>query len=283
MKKTKKSDLPQELPIQDSAQPTKVEQNHNKTPAYFTFCLLVLGFVASWGLYSVFRQAQQAILAGKNMDGIALRLSSIWVTALLLWFGHLLFRLESRKFPVKRIKAVIAIIRDGNYYPDIPSMHDHKEAKEVAAAISQMTNHIATRDVLKVEKIASEKSRFATLANLLDAPIFLINADNNVAFANDKFFEMFNTTWEDVYESEFSNIALPPLLTQKLQECIAEKNWLWEEPLDFIGDNYAYELCITLKPVKTTSGAAESVICILERIKAISHTKTSTTSSLKQA
>lgn len=272
MKKTKRTMVPQESPIQAPAQSIKSQRNLNGIPVYFTFCLVVMGLVASWSLYSEFRQAQQAALSGETTDGIALQLASVWATALLLWFGHLVFSLECRKFPVKRVKAVIASIRDGNYYPEIPTMQGNTEAEEVAAAISQMANYVATRDVLKVEKIAAEKSRFSALANLIDAPIFLINDENNIAFANDKFFEVFNTTWENVYETEFSNIALPPLLTEKLQECLAEEDWLYEEPLDLIGDNYAFELCLTLKPVKATSGAPESVICILDRIKAVSST-----------
>lgn len=180
--------------------------------------------------------------------------------------GLSFFFSQQIRLPIRRLRDVIAAIRDGNYDVTVRA-GSHDELGQIFEALAHMVQHIAIRDRLKIEKILQEKNRFAALANHLDAPIMLINREWKIAFANNPFMEFFRLTWDDVYEVDLHLAPLPQELKARLDRAIKTQEWPDDEPLDAIGENYAYEMHLTFVPVNDEKGQLASLVAILGRLR----------------
>ena len=193
------------------------------------------------------------------------KIATVTIFTAMIAFIILLFLSHQIRLPTRKIIEIIRKVRDGNY--SIPSRRQTgNEIDQIVAGLSIMAENLKIRDHLKLEKIQLEKKRFATLANFLSAPLFMINDEKKVAFANDEFLTLFKLGWDDIYEVTFQQIPLPAELKEKLTALIAEKKWVENEPWDIIGDNYAFELYVSLIPVKTTDNSQASLIVSLGKI-----------------
>ena len=95
----------------------------------------------------------------------------------------------------------------------------------------------------------------------------LINSEKQIAFANDEFLELFRFVWDDIYEIPMELSPLPKELKEKIQKAIISKNWIHGEAMDIIGENYAYELNLSLIPVRNEKNETDSVICLLGQLE----------------
>lgn len=192
-------------------------------------------------------------------------------------FIVLFFLSHQIQLPTRKIIEIIRKIRDGSYAVPV-RQHTGNEVDQIVSGLASMAENLKIRDQLKMEKIQHEKKRFAALANFLDVPIILFNDEKKAAFANDELMTLFNLSWDDLYEIELPKLPIPFELKEKLGVMIAEKRWIENEPCDIIGENYAFELYISLIPVKTPESSASSVIIILGKIacrkRAVSGMKT---------
>lgn len=192
-------------------------------------------------------------------------------------FIVLFFLAHQIKLPTRKIIEIIRKIKDGQYAVPV-RQHTGNEIDQIVSGLSNMAENIKIRDQLKMDKIQLEKKRFAALANFLDVPLILINDEKKAAFANDELMTLFKLSWDDLYEIELAKLPLPIELKEKLGSMINEKKWVENEPFDVIGQNYAFELHLSLIPVKTPESNAASVIIILGKIpcrkRAVSGIKT---------
>lgn len=181
--------------------------------------------------------------------------------------GLSFFFTQQIRLPIRRLRGLINAIRDGDYGITVRTDSDD-DLGQVFEALAHMVQHIATRDRLKVEKILHEKNRFAALANHLAAPLLLLNAEMQVAFANNPCLEFFQLAWDDVYELPLAQTPLPIELKNRIAQAVKTQIWPVDESLDAIGENYAYEMHLTFIPVKDGRGNLTSLICLLGRPRA---------------
>ena len=170
------------------------------------------------------------------------------------------------KLPVRRLRVLIDSIRDGNY--DFPVRSGTNDELEPAFnALSQMTRHISIRDRLKFDKIGLEKKRFAALANGIGAPLMMLNSEQKIAFANNQCLEFFRLTWDDVYEVDLKLAGVPVELKSRIELSLKTHDWPVCEPMDLIGENYAYEMHLTFIPIPDEKGQIVSLLAILGKLE----------------
>ncbi len=203
---------------------------------------------------------------GRLTKALQTRMAILAILTLAGAIGLSFFFSQQIKLPIRRLRDVIAAIRDGNYDVTVRA-GSNDELGQIFEALAHMVQHIAARDRLKIEKILQEKNRFAALANHLEVPVMLLNRERKIAFANNPFMEFFRLTWDDVYEVDLHLAALPPELKARLDRAIKTQEWPREEPLDAIGENYAYEMHLTFVPVNDEKGQLASLVAILGRLR----------------
>ena len=182
-------------------------------------------------------------------------------------FVVLFFLSHQIKLPTRKIIEIIRKIRDGDYAIPVRSQTGN-EVDQIIAGLSSMAENLRVRDRLKLEKIQLEKKRFAALTNFINVPLLMVNAEKKVAFANDELLTLFKLNWDEIYEVDFSQTPIPVELRNKLSTLMAEKKWVENEQCDIIGENYAFDLHLSLIPVKSADNSTVSVIIILGRIDA---------------
>ncbi len=193
------------------------------------------------------------------------RIVIVVIVTAIIAFIALFFLSHQIKLPTRKIIEIIRRIRDGNYAIPVRSQTGN-EVDQIVAGLSSMAENLMVRDHLKMEKIQLEKRRFASLANFLNVPLFLVNDEKKVAFANDELMNLFRLTWDELYEVDFAQVPLPVELRDRLSSLLAEKKWVENEPCEIIGENYAFDLHLSLLPVKSSDNSSSSVIIILGRI-----------------
>ncbi|NLI76019.1 MAG: HAMP domain-containing protein [Candidatus Riflebacteria bacterium] len=203
---------------------------------------------------------------GRLTKALQTRMAILAILTLAGSIGLSFFFSQQIRLPIRRIRDLISAIRDGNYEVTVRT-GSNDELGQIFEALAHMVQHIAIRDRLKIEKILQEKNRFAALANHLDAPIMLLNRERKIAFANNPFMEFFRLTWDDVYEIDLHLAALPQELKARIERAIKTQEWPEDEPLDAIGENYAYEMHLTFVPVNDEKGQLASLVAILGRLR----------------
>ncbi|MDD3148152.1 MAG: hypothetical protein PHD82_12685 [Candidatus Riflebacteria bacterium] len=193
------------------------------------------------------------------------RITLVVILTAIIAFVALFFLSHQIKLPTRKIIEIIRKVRDGNYSIPVRS-HTGNEVDQIVAGLSSMAENLRIRDQLKLEKIQLEKRRFSSLANFLNVPLMLINDEKKVAFANDELMTLFRLGWDDLYEIDLGHVPLPVELREKIATYLAEKKWVENEPCEIIGENYAFDLHLSLIPVKAADTAIQSVIIILGRI-----------------
>ncbi len=193
------------------------------------------------------------------------RIMLIVVLTAIIAFIALFFLSHQIKLPTRKIIEIIRKIRDGNYAIPVRS-HTGNEVDQIVSGLSTMAENLRIRDQLKLDKIQLEKKRFATLANFLNVPLMMINEEKKIAFANDELMTLFKVTLDELYEVDFSQAPLPVELREKVISLISEKKWVDNEQCDIIGENYAFDLHLSLIPVKSAENPVASVIITLGRI-----------------
>jgi HAMP domain-containing protein len=203
--------------------------------------------------------------------GAQIRMAVISVITVIIAFVLSIFFSQQLTLPIRRIKDLIERIRDGQYELTIRNQTGD-ELGQIFSSLAQMVEHIAIRDRLKIEKIDEEKRRFAVLANSLEVPFLLLNSEHRVAFANNPFLDLFRLGYDEIYETEWSKLALPPDLKDRISQAMMKNEWLYGVPMDVLGDSYAYDLNLSLLPVKSAKGKTISVVCCFKELIAKART-----------
>ena len=180
-------------------------------------------------------------------------------------FVALFFISHQIKLPTRKIMEIIRKIRDGNYSVPVRA-HTGNEVDQIVAGLASIADTLKIRDQLKIDKIQLEKKRFSAFANFVNVPLLMINDEKKVAFANDEFMTMFKLTWDELYEVDFAQTPLPIELRERLNALMNEKKWVENEQCDIIGENYAFDLHLSLIPVKSAENPVASVIITLGKI-----------------
>ncbi|HNX75424.1 MAG TPA: hypothetical protein PLM07_10905 [Candidatus Rifleibacterium sp.] len=219
------------------------------------------------------RNRHLTILTAKK-DGISQtsrmfqnRIALVVVITAIAAFIVLFFLSHQIKLPTRKIIEIIRKVRDGDYAIPVRSQTGN-EVDQIIAGLSSMAENLRVRDQLKLDKIQLEKKRFAALTNFINVPLLMVNSEKKVAFANDELLTMFKLNWDEIYEVDFSQTPIPIELRNKLSTLMAEKKWVENEQCDIIGENYAFDLHLSLIPVKSADNTTLSVIIILGRIDA---------------
>ena len=180
-------------------------------------------------------------------------------------FIALFFISHQIKLPTRKIMEIIRKIRDGNYNIPVRAQTGN-EVDQIVAGLASIADTLKIRDQLKIDKIQLEKKRFSAFANFVNVPLLMVNDEKKVAFANDDFMTLFKLTWDELDEVDFAQAPLPVELRDKLTALMSEKKWVDNEQCDIIGENYAFDLHLSLIPVKSAENPVASVIITFGKI-----------------
>lgn len=123
--------------------------------------------------------------------------------------------------PFKKMARAIEQVQAGNLEARIPVETDD-ELGEIAVALNKMLGDIRTFDQMKIRRIAFERRRFETLANMVDYGVILLKREGEVEFINSQLYVLFNLPSHEVEGKKLEDVPLPQEIKELCEECLLD-------------------------------------------------------------
>lgn len=190
------------------------------------------------------------------------RMALFAIITISIAIGLSVFFTQQITLPVRRLKELIARIRDGDYDISARPQADD-EIGQIFNTLVRAAENIAIRDRLKIEKIDLERRRFATLANHIGIPLLLINSKNQIAHASNGALELFRLAYDDLFEIEVSRAPLASKLKEHLTFEAKKGDYPVDQPIVYATEPKESAVSLTIVPVENARGEVVSLICLM--------------------
>jgi len=134
-------------------------------------------------------------------QGVMLLATSLFLALFAAWIGGRYF--VNR--PVQRLLAAANRWREGDYAARIGGANSGSEFSKLGAAFDAMAEGIAER----TQALKASEDRFRSLANLVPAFVWFGDADGNIRYLNERWYEYTGQTSEDALGSGWANAVHP--------------------------------------------------------------------------
>ncbi|MBI4208424.1 MAG: MCP four helix bundle domain-containing protein [Deltaproteobacteria bacterium] len=144
--------------------------------------------------------------------------------------------------PMRRFVSTLREVQDCNFEASL-NMKGGDELAQVGHEIDRLISRIREFDDMKVKKIAFERRRFDTLANMVDIGVVVVNIENQIVYMNSQLFTVLGLESEEVIGNEVDSAPLPDELKDLLRESLDKKEKF---------DNHEITMSIRNKEEKVT-------------------------------
>ncbi|KAB2842814.1 HAMP domain-containing protein [bacterium] len=170
--------------------------------------------------------------------------------------------------PFKKMTRAIEQVQSGNLEERIPVETDD-ELGDIAVALNKMLADIRTFDQMKIRRIAFERRRFETLANMVDYGVVLLKRVGEVEFINSQLYMLFNLPSHEVEGKKLEDVPLPPPIKELCEECLLgmqkiEGREIEVTVFDREGQEVDVALVVDAAMVRTHEGRIVNIILTLE-------------------
>jgi nitrogen fixation/metabolism regulation signal transduction histidine kinase len=124
--------------------------------------------------------------------------------------------------PFRRIYRAIEEIRSGNLNVTIP-VTATDELGELSQRLNDALVDLRRFDDMKIKRIAFERRRMETLANMVDYGVVLLSAEGKIEFVNSQLYILFHLQTADLVGREAARAPLPQGIRNLLVECVEQK------------------------------------------------------------
>lgn len=176
--------------------------------------------------------------------------------------------------PFKKMTRAIEQVRAGKLEARIPVGADD-ELGEIAVELNKMLADIRTFDQMKIRRIAFERRRFETLANMVDYGLILLKREGEVEFINSQLYVLFNLPSHEVEGKKLEDVPLPQVIKELCEECLVEMRKVEGREItvkvsDREGEEISLVLVVDAAVVRAHDGRVVNIILTLEE-KSESH------------
>lgn len=170
--------------------------------------------------------------------------------------------------PFKKMTRAIEQVRAGNLEARIPVETDD-ELGDIAVALNKMLADIRIFDQMKIRRIAFERRRFETLANMVDYGVILLKREGDVEFINSQLYMLFNLPSHEVEGKKLEDVPLPQSIKELCEECLLGMQKIEGREIEVtVSDREDEEVSVTLvvasAMVRAHDGRIANIILTLE-------------------
>ncbi len=145
--------------------------------------------------------------------------------------------------PMRRFVSTLREVQDCNFEASL-NLRGEDELAHVGREIDRLIGRIREFDDMKLKKIAFERRKFDTLANMVDIGVVVVNIENQIVYMNSQLFTVLGLESEDVIGNEVDLAPLPDAFKGLLKESLDKKEKF---------DNHEMTMSIRNKEEKETS------------------------------
>ena len=132
-----------------------------------------------------------------------------------------------------------------------------------------MLADLRTYDDMKIKRIAFEKRRFETLANMVDYGVMLLTREGDIEFMNTQLYILLRLQSEDCVGCEVKESPLPGPLKALLEDCLEKQEKFDNQAIaldlkDQEGVSFTVDLLADLALVRRHDGTVANLIITFE-------------------
>ena len=205
-------------------------------------------------------RAQAELLAENSNRNIILMV----VTTILAGLGLGFFAPSKVVLPFRKIYAAIQEVQAANFNVSV-NIEGNDEIATLGHEFNKMVEEIRTFDDMKIKRIAFEKRKLDSLANMTDAGVVVLSVEGKILYMNRKLYEMLGLTTERILDITIEEVPLPAELKTIFQESIDRKDRFEDRHWNFThqpkeGTPLVYEVAISSTPVRNHIGDIVNII-----------------------
>lgn len=121
--------------------------------------------------------------------------------------------------PFRRITRAIGEVSTGKLNVSIPAESDD-ELGTLAHRLNDMLTNMRSFDDMKIKRIAFEKRRLETLANMIDYGVIVLTCEGEIEFINTQLYLLLHLESEECVGRHVEKSPLPPPMKALLLECL---------------------------------------------------------------
>ena len=125
--------------------------------------------------------------------------------------------------PFKKLEAAIQEVQAANFNVSV-HIGGEDEIAQLGREFNKMIEEIRIFDDMKIKKIAFEKRKLDTLANMIDVGVVIISLEGEILYMNRLLYEILGLTTERVIDVSVDESALPEELKVLFHESIERKD-----------------------------------------------------------
>lgn len=170
--------------------------------------------------------------------------------------------------PFKKMVQAINEVRTGKLNISIPVEADD-EIGTIAKSLNTMIAELREFDEMKIKRIAFEKRRFETLANMVDYGVLVLKREGVIEFINSQLYILLKCDTKEIEGYRIEHTPLPVEIKEFLSECIETKERIDNRELtlhlkDKKGNDLDVELLADTSMVRTHDGTIVNIIVTFE-------------------
>lgn len=174
--------------------------------------------------------------------------------------------------PFKKMVQAINEVRTGKLNISIPVEADD-EIGTIAKSLNTMIHELREFDEMKVKRIAFEKRRFETLANMVDYGVMVLKREGVIEFINSQLYLLLHCDTKEIEGYRIEHTPLPQEIKDFLELCLETKEKIDGKELTIhikqkSGETLSVALLADTSMVRTHDGTIVNIIITFEEKKA---------------
>lgn len=176
--------------------------------------------------------------------------------------------------PFRKLLAAIQEVQAANFNVSV-NIEGEDEIAELGVEFNKMIEEIRTFDDMKIKKIAFEKRKLDSLANMVDAGVIVITVEGVIVYMNRRLYEILGLTSERILNVGIDEAPLPSELKELFLESIERKDRFEDRRWSFTYETpdkkaVTQEVSVSLSPVRNHVGDIVNFVVALKETKAAS-------------
>ncbi len=174
--------------------------------------------------------------------------------------------------PFKKMVQAINEVRTGKLNISIPVDADD-EIGTLAKSLNNMIYELKEFDEMKIKRIAFERRRFETLANMVDYGVMVLKREGVIEFINSQLYLLLGLDTGEIEGYRLEHTPLPQSIKDLCFECLNTKEKIDNREMvlhlkDRKGSPLTIELLVDTSMVRTHDGTIVNIVITFEEKKA---------------
>jgi PAS domain S-box-containing protein len=213
------------------------------------------------------RKEAKILSEASNRNMILMIITTILAGVLLGFFAP-----SKVVLPFRKLMAAIQEVQSANLNVSV-NIEGEDEIALLGQEFNTMVDKIRVFDDMKIKKIAFEKRKFDTLANMTTVGVIVLTVEGTVVYMNRQLYEILGLTSERILSANIADAPLPTELKSLFIEAIDRKDrfdgrqWKYTYK-DESGHDVCHDICVGLSLVRNHVGDIVNLVITMKEVVA---------------